>query len=224
MFNSLLKVTDGVIDPLGIVVCLGVALVLGLISSIVYMKTTTTSKNFVITLALLPAMVQAVVLLVNGNLGASIAVMGTFSLVRFRSVPGSSKEISSIFLAMAIGLATGMGYVTYAVLLTIVLCSAIVVLSKTSFGEQITSEKQLKVLIPEDLDYTENFDDLFAKYMKRVSIERVKTTNMGSMFELVYRVELKDPKQEKALIDELRCRNGNLSISCSRYAMNREEL
>lgn len=225
MFKSILTTAaDGSNEPVGLLLCFLTALILGLVISYVYMMTTTASKNFVITLMLLPAMVQAVIILVNGNLGTSVAVLGAFSLIRFRSVPGSSKEISTIFLAMAIGLATGMGCVAYAVLVTIVICGVIIVLSKTSFGETKSTEKELKVVIPENLDYNEIFDDLFEQFTKKVSLDRVKTTNMGSMYELCYRIVLKDEKQEKELIDQVRCRNGNLTIVCGRPTVNRDEL
>lgn len=142
--------------------------------------------------------------------------MGAFSLVRFRSVPGTAKEISCVFFSMTIGLATGMGYITFAVMMTFIVGLLLFALTKTSFGENNSGMKQLKVTIPETLDYTGVFDDLFEKYTNKVILEKVKTTNLGSMFELQYHIILKDEKEEKAFIDELRCRNGNLTIMCSR--------
>ncbi len=196
--------------------CTAVSLALGLIISFVYMKKGSYTKNFVIALALLPALVQAVVMMVNGNLGTGVAVLGAFSLVRFRSVPGGAREIVAIFFAMAVGLAAAMGYLTFAAVMTGVISAAMLLLSSTRFGETPESEKELRITIPEDLDYTGVFDDLFAAYTKEAKLERVKTVNLGSMYELKYKIRLRDVQQEKQLIDELRCRNGNLTIVCGR--------
>ena len=163
-------------------------------------------------------------MLVNGNLGTGVAVMGAFSLVRFRSVPGTAKEISSIFLAMAVGLAAGMGYIGIAVLFVVVIGAANTIFTVSSFGEKRTEERSLRITIPESLDYTEVFDEIFEQYLKRWELIQVKTTNMGSLFRLEYRVVLKDRKDEKKMIDGLRCRNGNLEILSSRAAAIREEL
>lgn len=176
------------------------------------------------TLAILPAVVQAVIMLVNGNLGTGVAVMGAFGLVRFRSAPGNAREIGSVFLAMAIGLATGMGYLGIAVLLLLIIGAAILILIGIPFGSQSFSQKELKVTIPENLDYAGIFDDLFEKYTKSAELMKVRTTNMGSLYELCYRIELKKEEEEKAMLDDIRCRNGNLTIVCGRIAENREEL
>ena len=173
-----------------------------------------------------PALVQVVIMMVNGNLGAGVAVMGAFSLVRFRSFPGSSKEICVVFFAMAIGLATGMGHLAFAVFFTIILSLLLLLLCRSPFGElhAVPTEKELRITIPEDLDYPHIFDDLFEKYTNRVTLERVKTTNLGSMFELTYHIRLKKAVQEKAFLDDLRCRNGNLTIVCGRISSVKEEL
>lgn len=176
------------------------------------------------TLAILPAVVQAVIMLVNGNLGTGVAVMGAFGLVRFRSAPGNAREIGSVFLAMAIGLATGMGYLGIAVLLLLIIGAAILILTGIPFGSQSFSQKELKVTIPENLDYAGIFDDLFEKYTKSAELMKVRTTNMGSLYELCYRIELKKEEEEKEMLDDIRCRNGNLTIVCGRIAENREEL
>jgi len=204
--------------------CTLTSLLLGVVIAIVYMHRNVYTKNFVVTIVLLPVIVQAVIMLVNGSLGTGIAVMGAFSLIRFRSAPGSAKEISSIFLAMAIGIATGMGYIYYAIGFTIVIGSVIVLLSNVSFGERKNTIKTLKITIPENLDYTEIFDEIFHKYTKKVELETVKTTNLGSLYELQYTIELRDMKEEKTFIDEIRCRNGNLNIICGRLPVNRDEL
>jgi len=174
------------------------------------------SKNFVVTLALLPLIVQLVIMLVNGNIGAGIAVMGVFNLVRFRSIPGSAKDIGSVFLAMAIGLATGMGYVTLAILFFVVIAVFVLALSVLRFGSGNEHERELKITIPETLDYDGLFDDLFQKYTRSAQLYRVKTTNMGTLYELDYHVVLKTERIPKEFLDELRCRNGNLNIVCGR--------
>lgn len=207
-----------------VALCTAVSLVLGLAVAMIYMRKSVYSKSFVVTLALLPVIVQAVIMLVNGNLGAGVAVMGAFSLVRFRSVPGSAREIGAIFFAMAIGLATGMGYVVFAVLFTAVVGAAMLALSATRFGSPKRQEKLLKITIPENLDYNGLFDDLFQKYTGGAELITVKTTNMGSLYELHYHVMLKSNGIEKEFIDRLRCRNGNLNIICGRVPTNQEAL
>ena len=224
MFTSLMNNAAGSLTIANALICLIAALALGFMIAFTYMKSGAYSKSFVISLFLLPALVQVVIMMVNGNLGTGIAVVGAFSLVRFRSVPGSSKEICFIFFSMAVGLATGTGYIGYSFMMTAIICFVFWILSRTSFGERNRAEKTLKVTIPENLDYTEIFDDIFDKYTKNVSLERVKTTNLGSMYELLYNIVLKDTAQEKAFIDEIRCRNGNLTIICSRQETLKEEL
>ena len=204
--------------------CTAASLVLGIVIAVIYMYRNTYTKGFVVTLALMPAIVQMVIMLVNGNLGTGVAVMGAFSLVRFRSVPGTAREISSIFLAMAVGLATGMGYIGIAALFVVVIGAADTIFTVSRFGEKQTRERALRITIPESLDYTEVFEEIFEQYLKRWELVQVKTTNMGSLFRLDYQVVLKNRKEEKKMIDDLRCRNGNLEILCSRTAIVREEL
>lgn len=224
MFSSILTTTTGSLTIVNALLCTLVSLALGIGISLLYMVQGPCSKNFVITLALLPTIVQVVIMMVSGNLGASVAVLGTFSLVRFRSVPGSSKEICAVFFAMAVGLATGMGYLTFAVLMAVVVGGVMLLLAKTPFGERKTKEKELKVVLPENLDYTGLFDDLFDHYTEKAELDRVKTTNMGSLYELHYHIVLRDAAQEKALIDDIRCRNGNLTVACGWPQSNHEEL
>jgi hypothetical protein len=198
--------------------------VLGALIAGVHSHFNNSSKGFVITIALLPAIVQMVIMLVNGNLGTGIAVMGAFSLVRFRSVPGNAKEINSIFLAMAVGLATGTGYIAAAGLFVLIIGGASVLYYATSFGEPKQKEKELKITIPEGLDYMGIFDDLFKKYTAKNELITAKTANMGSLYKLEYRIKLKNPTEEKQFIDDLRCRNGNLEITCGRVAYGSDEL
>ena len=162
-------------------------------------------------------------MLVNGNIGAGVAVAGAFSLVRFRSAPGNAREICALFCAMAVGLATGMGYVAAAGVFFAVVSAATLALAALNFGGRGEAERVLKITIPEDTEYNGLFDDLFAKYTRACRLEKVKTANMGTLYELCYRITLKDEKDLKDFIDGIRCRNGNLGIVCSREA-DRESL
>lgn len=224
MFTNILSSVEGTLTIQNALMCTVVSLILGLIIALVYMAQGSYTKNFVVTLVILPVLVQLVIMLVNGNLGTSVAVLGTFGLVRFRSVPGTSKDIASIFFAMAAGLATGTGYLTFAAAMTVIVGAVFLILGKTNFGEGKRSEKHLKVTIAENLDYTEIFNDIFEEYTSKCSLEKVKTTNLGSMYELEYQVILKDMNKEKEMIDAIRCRNGNLTIVCGRKASVQEEL
>ncbi len=188
---------------------------LGLIIAITFRFKNKSSKGFSITLAILPAIVQMVIMLVNGNIGTGVAVMGAFSLVRFRSAPGSARDICSIFLAMAAGLATGTGYIRIAYVFVCIICLMDIVYAALPFGNDM-GKKQLIVTIPESLDYAEVFDDLFEKYTSYNELVNVKTTNMGSLFKLTYEIRLREKVSEKEFLNELRCRNGNLEISCGR--------
>ena len=207
-----------VISVTDFLLCLGCSLVLGLVMAFAYMYRTRYTKSFVITLALLPAVVCVVIMLVNGNVGTGVAVAGAFSLVRFRSVPGTAKEICTLFLAMGAGLIAGMGYLGFAVLFTVIMCVIFVLYNCLDFGAKKNAAifKTFNITIPEDLDYTGVFDDIFAEYTRSHDLIRVKTTNMGSMFKLTYNVELTDATREKEMIDKLRCRNGNLEIAVSK--------
>ena len=207
-----------VISVTDFLLCLGCSLVLGLVMAFAYMYRTRYTKSFVITLALLPAVVCVVIMLVNGNVGTGVAVAGAFSLVRFRSVPGTAKEICTLFLAMGAGLIAGMGYLGFAVLFTLVMCAVFVLYNCLDFGtkKNAATFKTFTITIPEDLDYSGVFDDVFAEFTRSHDLVRVKTTNMGSMFKLTYNVELADATREKEMIDKLRCRNGNLEIAVSK--------
>ena len=223
MFTSILNSTSGNITLLTGLLCLLTSIGLGFIIAKVYMMHGTYSKSYIMSLVLLPALVQAVIMLVNGNLGTGVAVVGAFSLVRFRSLPGTSKEIVGVFFSMAVGLATGMGYLTFALCITAIISLTFIIVSKTSFGEK-KDYVEMRISIPENLDYTDVFDDIFAKYVDKVSLEQIKTTNLGSIFELRYNIVWKNNIKEKDCIDELRCRNGNLPIICGRPKSSNSEL
>ena len=206
-----------VISITDFMLCLGFSLALGLVMAFTYMYRTRYTKSFVITLALLPSVVCIVIMLVNGNVGTGVAVAGAFSLVRFRSIPGTAKEICTLFLAMGTGLIVGMGYLGFAVLFTFAMCVMFVLYNRLDFGTKrnAASFKTFSITIPEDLDYSGVFDDIFAEYTRSHDLVRVKTTNMGSMFKLTYNVTLRDVTLEKEMIDKIRCRNGNLEIAVS---------
>ena len=205
-------------------ISMGTAIILGFLISVAYTYKTRYSKSFVVTLATLPAVVAVIIMMVNGNLGAGVAVAGTFSLVRFRSVPGSAKEIGAIFLAMGVGLATGMGYIGYAILFTILVNGVGLVYTASSIGESKKTQRTMKITIPEDLDYTNIFDDLFLSYTTKFELLSIKTTNMGSLFKLTYDLILTNVEEEKEFIDALRCRNGNLEITMAKQSSSAGEL
>ena len=200
--------------------CTITSVMLGAVLAVVHTYRNQYSRSFILTLVLLPVMVQTVIMLVNGNLGTGVAVMGAFSLVRFRSLPGNAREIGSIFLAMA--LAAGMGFLGTAMLLMIVSGGITILLISLPAGR--AGRKELKITIPENLDYSGIFDDIFAKYTKKSELVRVRTVNMGSLYELCYQVDLKSEFIEKNMLDEIRCRNGNLTIVCGRLPDGRDEL
>ena len=208
--------TDTLTVPVFLIL-MAAALGLGALFALCYQKGNRCSRSFAVTLATLPAVVSVVILMVSGSIGAGVAVAGTFSLVRFRSAPGTGKEIAAVFTAMAIGLACGMGCPGLAVLFTAIMCAVDLFYNRIRFGESrdMETRKALQVTVPENLDYTGIFDDLFAEYTREARLVRVKTTNLGSLNRLSYEIDLKTPGTEKQLIDQLRCRNGNLEISLS---------
>ncbi len=208
----------------GYLICAGTALALGLVSALLYQYKNQSSRSFMVSLALLPVIVQTVILLVNGNLGIGVAVAGAFSLVRFRSVPGTAREITMLFMAMAIGLAAGTGCIYIAILFTVAFSAVYLFLTGIKFGEPKQLRQELKITIPESLDYTGLFDDLMNHYAKEHTLLRVRTTNMGSLFELTYQVVLRPDTNSKQMIDDIRTRNGNLNITLGRGLTSKEEL
>ena len=217
MLNSIFgSSTSNSIGITEVLISMIIAIILGFIIALVHKKTSRYSKNFLITISLLPILVEAVMLMVNGNLGTSVAIMGAFSLVRFRSIPGTSKEILIVFFAMTVGLSCGMGQIWFAIILTVIGCLLLLLLNKVNVFEKEKGEKKLKILIPENLEYDTVFEDIFNECTNKVVLEKTKTTNMGSMFELSYKVKIKSGISEKEFIDKLRTRNGNLKLSLER--------
>ena len=204
MFENVLNNATSMLSVSSACLCTGASLLCGLVIAVCYYFSGKRNKNFCISLAILPVLVQTVIMLVNGNLGTGVAIVGAFSLIRFRSVPGSSREISSVFLTMVIGLATGIGLLP--------------------IGKKEEKKQTLKITMYEDLDYTTVFDDVFEKFLKSCETDSVKTINMGSMYQITYIIQQKDKKMEKEFLDELRCRNGNLTITCGRVETPTEQL
>ena len=224
LFSSVYSTGTTQVNLTALCASLVTALLLGWVSAKVYQYKTVYTKSFVITLALLPAVVATVIALVNGNLGAGVAVAGAFSLVRFRSAPGGAKEIYAIFLAMVIGLATGMGYLGVAVCVTLILSVVALAYEHLEFGKMPQAARQLTITIPENLDYEELFDSALAELTSRYELLSVRTSDMGSLFKLKYRIQLKADVSEKQLLDMVRVRNGNLEVAISRNFTKDNEL
>ena len=212
MLDSIFSNVSSTVDITEILLCMVTAIVLGLIIAFTHKKTSKSNKNFLTTIATLPLLISTIIIMVNGNLGTSVAVLGAIGFVRFRSIPGTSKEILAVLFAMTIGLVTGMGNLMYAGLITVIGCIVLFIYNLLPILNENKYEKFLKITIPENLDYTEVFDDIFKEYTTNVELESVKTTNMGSMFDLKYRITLNKGINEKKFIDELRIKNGNLKI------------
>ena len=222
MFNSIFdSTTTGLSIATGLI-CAGVALLLGVIIAITHMKTSQTTKGFLTTLATLPLLVMAVMIMINGNLGTSIAILGAFSLIRFRSIQGRAKDLLSVFFAMMVGLACGMGHVLFAVVITIISVIAIAFFTYTHFLEPNKKQRVLKIMVPEDLDYEEVFDEIFTKYTSRVDLVQMKTMNMGSLYKLTYDITMKNGVKEKEFLDEIRVKNCNLKVLLSHPCMEEE--
>ena len=220
MFNSVL---GAVMEPKSFIICILCAMVLGVLSALLFTHFTRHSASLAISLAVLPSIVTLVIMMVNGNIGAGLAVAGSFALVRFRSLPGTAKEVSGVFLCVSIGLACGMGYVGVAAVFFVMMAVFIVILEKSGFGHGRLASRVLKITVPEDLDYEELFDDILDEYSIRWDLVRVRTTNMGTLYELSYEVLMKKNRKTREFIDALRCRNGNLSISLS-HAVDKDSM
>jgi len=221
LFNTIIPTTG--ITPAVFIILILVSLVLGSVFALIHTYKNDYTRSFVMTLAILPAIVTVVILMVNGNIGAGVAVAGTFSLVRFRSAPGTAREICAIFVAMGMGLILGMGYIGYAVLFTVLIGLAMLICSGFAGNTGKSPRRSLKITIPENLNYSDVFEDIFADYTSTCKLKQVKTSNMGSLFKLSYEIVLKDLKKEKEFIDKLRTRNGNLEISVSEYQIQNTE-
>ncbi len=214
----------GSFNLLSVVLSMTAALIMGLLIALCYKMTEKSGGYLPLVLAVMPLLVAVIILLINGNLGTSVAVLGAFGLVRFRSASGNAKDIGFIFFSMAVGLAAGLGFLTLAALVTGVVILIFLILDRIGLGESHATERMLKITIPEDLNYSGLFDDLFQKYTRGSRLIQVKTTNMGTLYELTYRLRLKEANTDKALIDALRCRNGNLNITLGLVQKEKNEL
>lgn len=224
MFSSIINQTTG-LDAYSAIFCTLTSAILGFIAAMLYrLNNPRASKNLMVTLVVLPILVQAVIMLVNGSIGAGLAVMGAFNLVRFRSAPGTSRELCYIFLVMGVGLATGMGFIGFAVLITVVAGLILAILGFTPAFGIVRTAKLLRVLIPEDMDYSVCFKEVFAEYVSRSRLIMSKTVSMGTLYELRYEIILKDADKEKEFLDKIRVINGNLTVACSILTDNHEEM
>lgn len=221
-FSSILE--SSTLTGTEFLICTICAIVCGLVIALLYNIKNHCSKSFFITLSVLPAAVQMVIMLVNGNLGTGVAVAGAFSLVRFRSAPGKGQEIACIFQAMAVGLAAGMGYIGIAAIFTLVISGLMLILNLTGIGQSNKQERVLKITVPENLDFEGRFDNIFDKYLDKYTIDEVKTSNMGSLYKISYHVVTKANISVKDMMDELRAGNGNLEISLARPVTGMDEL
>lgn len=207
-----------------VAVALGMAIIMGVLIALTFKALCCESGSFTLCLAVLPLLVTIVILIVNGNLGTSVAVLGAFGLVRFRSAPGNAREILFIFFSMAVGLALGMGFIGLALIGFVLTALTLAAVSLAGLGSITSREQELRVTVPEDLNYTGLFDDLFSAYTKRSELRRVKTVNMGTMYELCYRIALKKPENQKEFLDAIRCRNGNLTVRLGLVEREKNEL
>ena len=200
------------------------SMVYGLINSLAFMYKNTYTKSFITALILIPAVETVVIMLVNDNIGVGLSVAGSFALIRFRSVKGNAKELSAVFIAMTIGIVCGTGYVALAGVFTLLLAVVTMLIAVTGLGKQSDNERYLKITMPESLNYDEAFDDILKKYTKSYELDAIKTLTLGSLFRVDYKIVMKDSKQTKKMIDEIRTRNGNLEIMCGRSSTDRDEL
>ncbi|MCR5800386.1 MAG: DUF4956 domain-containing protein [Lachnospiraceae bacterium] len=216
LLNGIFTSGSNVISMGDFMLCIVSSIICGLILAFIYSRTCKTGKSFLLSLAILPMIVCVVIMTVNGNVGAGVAVAGAFSLVRFRSNPGTAKEICAIFGAMSVGLLLGMGYIAYGLIFSVIFALVLLVYSAFNMDRRFESKQRvLTITIPESLNYTDVFEDIFGRYTDSHRLTHVKTTNMGSLFKLTFEISQKDPANEKNMIDELRCKNGNLEISVS---------
>ena len=217
IFDSVISTTES-LGPQGFLICIGAALAAGMLLSGLYIIRNRHTDSYAVTVAVLPAIVSVVIMAVSGDIGAGIAVAGAFSLVRFRSAPGSAREIAVLFLAMASGLLCGMGYIAYALLFAGIVGTVLFALTTFNFGgvREDAAERVVRITIPEDLDYNSEIESVIGEYASEYELTSVRSVNMGSMFRLTYRVSLKDLSKQKEFIDRVRVRNGNLEVAVLR--------
>lgn len=228
MIEYILGITnDGSITAMQALICVLFSIILGVIIAAAYAfitKKDEASISFFITLVILPAICALVIILVGSNIARALSIGGVFTLVRFRSAQGDGKDISFVFLAMGAGLAAGLGFLTVALVSTFVLGVVIVVVAKVAKLVFASEMRELKIVCPEDMNYADTFKEVLAKYTSRNSLEKVKTTNMGTLYELTYYVVLKNEAEDKKFIDEIRTKNGNLNVSLAKQIRKDDKL
>jgi len=216
LFTTASSTTESTLTVGNSLIAMLAAFAVGILISLVYMRTyknNNPSQSFALTIVILPAVISVIILLVGSNIARAFRLAGAFSIIRFRSVPGDPKDIAYVLFALAAGLACGMGYLTFGFLFTLVVCLVMLILNAIKFGQGKTTGKLLKVMIPENLDYENALEDVLNQYTVSHDLVKVKTTDLGSLYELVYQVTTRDDRKEKDFLDELRCRNGNLNIT-----------
>ena len=214
--NLMSSITYGSFTLSNVLTVIATSIVLGFIISLTYINTHKEEgyvPSFTVTLIMLPIIISIIILLVGNNIASAFSLAGAFSIIRFRSAPGEPKDLSYVFFTLAVGLATGMGFIGYAVIFTIILCLLMVIIEKTKFAAQTSKSLELKITVPENLNYENVFNDILNKHTKRWNLSRVRTRDFGALFELRYKIGVDNNFDSKKFIDELRCRNGNLNIS-----------
>lgn len=215
LFNEILVSTGTDLTVLQSIIAMLMSMIFGCIISYTYYKTQSEDsyqKSLAVTLCMLPVILSVIILFVGSNVARAFSLAGTLSIIRFRSAPGDAKDIGFIFFDIAAGLACGVGLYGYGALFVILLCLFLIVLSKTKAFEPKNVRKTLKILIPENLNYENAFDDILDRYTEKHTLTKIETVDLGSLFQLVYSVSMKENQNEQEFINELRCRNGNLSI------------
>ncbi len=215
IFTSTLSSTATDLTLTNAMITIVISIILGGLISLTYMYTNRSgfSQNFTLTMVLLPTIVAIIILLIGSNIARAFSLAGAFSIIRFRSAPGDPKDIAYVLFTMAAGLAVGTGYYGYAILFTIILCVMMIILNQLNFGSHKTTQRMLKVTIPENLSYEEAFQEVFQRFGVKHELKKIRTTELGSLYELIYTVTMQSSTDQKAFLDEIRCRNGNLDLS-----------
>ena len=216
--DSLLETVEVSISIFDTILMIIISFLCGFLISFTYMKTSEKgnySKNFSLTMILLPAIISSIILLIGSDIARAFSLAGAFSIIRFRSEPGEPKDIAYVLFSMGAGLALGIGEYVFAIIFTIILCLSMIVLMKTNFGSKKKVFKLLKITIPEELNYESEFQEIFEKYNVEYHLNKVKTTSLGSLYQLYYDVIFNTDINTQEFIDELRIRNSNLDISLS---------
>lgn len=221
LFNEILADTEEMISFSTSVWAMVISLVFGCVIAFTYKLTQDEEyyqRSLAITLVMLPIILSVIILFIGSNIARAFSLAGTLSIIRFRSAPGDAKDIGFIFFDIAAGLACGVGLYGYGAVFVLVLCAALVIVEKAHLFKPKNVQKSLKILVPEDLNIDGAFDDILDRYTKKHSVSRIQTADLGSLYQVVYTVTMADGADEQQFINELRTRNGNLTIILSRTA------